>query len=68
MATKAKKKTATKKITLIKSLTGRKDSHIATAISMGLKRIGDATVQPDNEATRGKLAHIGYLVRVTDEV
>jgi len=56
----------TKKITLVKSINGRKDSHIATAISLGLKRPGDVSLQPDNEATRGKLAHIGYLVSVTD--
>lgn len=54
------------KITLYRSINGRKDSHIATAVSLGLKRPGDVTVQPDNDATRGKLAHIGYLVRVTD--
>ncbi len=58
---------AKKNIVLLKSLNGRKKSHIATAISLGLKRPGDTTVQPDNEATRGKLAHIGYLVSVTDQ-
>ena len=56
------------KIELYRSINGRKKSHIATAISLGLKRPGDVTVQPDNEATRGKLAHIGYMVRVTDGV
>ena len=56
-----------KRITLIKSLNGRKASHIATAISMGLKRPGDESVQPDNDATRGKLAHIGYMVSVSQE-
>lgn len=50
------------KIKLVKSLNGRKDSHIATAISLGLRKIGDETTQPDNEQTRGKLRHIGYLV------
>ena len=58
--------TKKKRILLVKSLNGRKDSHIATAISLGLKRPGDVSLQPDNEATRGKLAHIGYLVTVTD--
>ena len=52
------------KITLVKSLGGRHDKHIATAKSLGLKRIGNTVEQPDNEATRGKLAQIGYLVRV----
>ena len=52
------------KIKLIKSLNGRHEKHIATAHSFGLRRIGSTTEQPDNEATRGKLAQIRYLVRV----
>lgn len=55
-----------KKIKLVKSLVGRKDSHIATAISLGLRKIGDETVQPDNAATNGKIKTIGYLVEVTE--
>ena len=55
------------KIKLVKSLNGRLDKHIATANSLGLRKIGDTTVQPDNAATRGKIAHIGYLLQVTEE-
>ena len=55
------------KIKLVKSLNGRLDKHIATAASLGLRRIGDETVQPDNAQTRGKLAKIGYLLQVTEE-
>ena len=54
-------------IKLVKSLNGRLDKHIATANSLGLRKIGDTTVQPDNAATRGKIAHIGYLIQVTEE-
>ncbi len=54
-------------ITLVKSLNGRLARHRATAESLGLHRIGDTTVQPDNEATRGKVALIGYLLKVTEE-
>ncbi len=46
-------KAATVKIKLVKSLIGRKDDQIATAISLGLKKIGNETIQPDNAATRG---------------
>ena len=56
-----------KKIKLVKSLVGRKDSHIATAHSLGLRKIGDETVQPDNAATNGKIKHISYLIDVTEE-
>ena len=41
-------------IKLVKSLNGRLEKHIATAHSMGLRKIGDVTVQPDNDQTRGK--------------
>ena len=51
-------------ITLIKSLNGRPEKHIATANSLGLRKIDDSTIQPDNEATRGKIAQISYLVKV----
>ena len=36
------------KITLVKSLNGRLDNHVATAKSLGLHKIGNETVQPDN--------------------
>ena len=54
-------------VKLVKSLNGRLEKHIATANSLGLRKIGDTTVQPDNAATRGKIAHIGYLIQVTEE-
>ena len=34
---------------------------------MGLRKIGDKSVQPDNDQTRGKIAQIGYLLQVTEE-
>lgn len=52
------------KVTLVKSLNGRLDKHIETAHSLGLKKINDFTEQPDNEMTRGKIAKIGYLLKV----
>ena len=54
------------KITLVKSLNGRFKKHIATAKSLGLTKIGDVTVQPDNEMTRGKINQISYLIRVEE--
>ena len=54
-------------IKLVKSLNGRLTKHKATAEALGLRRIGDVTVQPDNAATRGKIASIGYLLQVTEE-
>ena len=54
------------KIKLVKSLNGRLKKHIATAESLGLRKIGQETVQPDNPQTRGKIAKIGYLLQVTE--
>ena len=54
-------------IKLVKSLNGRLQKHMATANSLGLRKIGDITVQPDNDQTRGKIAKIGYLLQVTEE-
>ena len=53
-------------IKLVKSLVGRKDDQIATAESLGLRRIGDSTTQPDNNATKGKIAKISHLIEVTN--
>ena len=55
-----------KKVELVKSLIGRKQDQIATAHSLGLRKIGDATTQPDNAATQGKINKISHLVKVTE--
>ena len=54
------------KIKLVKSLVGRKDDQIATAKSLGLRKIGQETIQPDNEATKGKIKKISHLSEVTE--
>ena len=54
------------KIKLVKSLVGRKDDQIATAASLGLRKIGNETIQPDNVATKGKIAKISHLIEVTE--
>lgn len=53
-------------IKLIKSLIGSKDDQIATAHSLGLKKIGDTTVQPSNPQTNGKVAKIIHLIEVNE--
>ena len=53
-------------IKLKKSLIGSKKDQIATAYSLGLKKIGDVTTQPDNPQTKGKVAKISHLVEVTE--
>ena len=53
-------------IKLVCSLIGSKKDQIATAASMGLRKIGDVANQPDNAATRGKVNKILHLVEVTE--
>ncbi|WP_303787716.1 50S ribosomal protein L30 [Ruminococcus flavefaciens] len=55
-----------KNIKLVKSLIGRKKDQIATAQSLGLRKVGDVTTQPDNEQTNGKIKKISHLVEVTE--
>ena len=55
-----------KNIKLVKSLIGRKQDQIATAESLGLKKVGDVTTQPDNAQTQGKINKISHLIEVTE--
>ena len=53
-------------VKLVRSLIGCKKDQIATANSLGLRKIGDTTSQPDNAATRGKINKITHLVEVKE--
>ncbi|QAT50834.1 50S ribosomal protein L30 [Caproiciproducens sp. NJN-50] len=53
------------KITLVKSLIGSKKDQIATARALGLTKIGDKSVQPDNAQTKGKVQKIIHLIEVS---
>ena len=55
-----------KNIKLTKSLIGRKKDQIATAQSLGLRKVGDVTTQPDNAQTQGKITKISHLIEVTE--
>ncbi len=64
MAKKAQ--AASLKITLVKSLIGSTQKQIANAEALGLHKLGDSTVQPDNAQTKGKINKISHLVQVTE--
>lgn len=55
------------KIKLTKSLIGCKKDQIATAHSLGLRKIGNVTEQPDNVQTQGKIKKISHLVTIVEE-
>ena len=60
------KKAACLKIKLVKSTIGSKKDQIATVEALGLRKVGDETVQPDNAATRGKVNKVKHLVEATE--
>ena len=53
-------------VKLVKSLIGSTKPQLATATALGLHRIGDVTVQPDNEATKGKIKKLSHLLEVSE--
>ncbi len=64
MATK--KKAAGLTIKLVKSTIGSKKDQIATVESLGLHKVGDVKVQPDNAQTRGKINKVSHLVKIIE--
>ena len=55
------------KITLVKSLIGRKPNQVATAKALGLTKIGQPVVKEENEAIRGMIVTIAHIVKVVQE-
>lgn len=54
------------KITLKRSALHRNPNHRAIIKSMGLTKVNSTVTLPDNDAIRGKLFKIGYLVNVEE--
>jgi len=50
------------KVTLRRSTIGRKPEQRRTLTAMGLRRIGQSTLMPDNEATRGMIKKVEFMV------
>ena len=53
-------------VKLVKSLIGSKKDQIATAQALGLKKIGDISVQPNNPQTQGKVKKISHLIETSE--
>lgn len=54
------------KITLKKSIIGRKKDHIATVNALGLKTIGKSVEQNDTPQIRGMINKVSYLLEVVE--
>ncbi|MDE5715062.1 MAG: 50S ribosomal protein L30 [Anaeroplasmataceae bacterium] len=55
------------KITLVKSLIGRKPNQVATAKALGLTKIGQTVTKEENDAIRGMIVTIAHIVKVVQE-
>lgn len=55
------------KITLVKSLIGRKPNQIATAKALGLTKINQTVEKEANEAILGMVNTIKHLVKVEEK-
>ena len=52
------------KITLIRSLVGRKKDQIATVQALGLKKIGSVVEQQDNPQIQGMINKVSHMITV----
>ncbi|CAM3725656.1 50S ribosomal protein L30 [Parendozoicomonas haliclonae] len=55
------------KVTLVKSVNGRLESHKACVKGLGLRRIGHTVEVEDTPSVRGMVNKVNYLVRVEGE-
>ena len=60
----AVEKTSTIKVTLVKSVIGRIESHKATVKGLGLRRMHHSVEVQDTPAIRGMINTVGYLLKV----
>ena len=54
------------RITLVKSLIGRKKDHIATANALGLKKIGKTVEHELTPQIKGMIDKVNYLLKVEE--
>lgn len=54
------------KVTLVKSLIGRKKDHIATAHALGLRKIGKMVEHEVTPQINGMINKINYLLKVEE--
>ena len=54
------------KVTLVKSTTGAVRKNREIVESMGFKKLNSSVILPDNDATRGQLKKIGFMVKVEE--
>ena len=56
----------TLKVTLVKSPIGAVPKHRKTVEAMGLRKLHKTVELPDNDATRGMIRQVNYMVKVEE--
>ena len=56
----------TLKVTLVKSPIGAVPKHRKTVEAMGLRKLHKTVELPDNDATRGTIRQVNYMVKVEE--
>ena len=64
MAKAKKEAVGTVKVTLVKSVIGRIESHRACVSGLGLRRLNHTVEVQDTPANRGMINKVGYLLKV----
>jgi large subunit ribosomal protein L30 len=54
------------KVTLVRSVIGTKESHRATVLGLGLRRINHTVELEDTPAVRGMINKVSYLLSYED--
>ena len=54
------------KITLVKSIIGRKIDHVATVKALGFKKLNSVVEHEDTVEIKGMLSKVGYLLKVEE--
>ncbi len=54
------------KVTLMKSVIGRKPDHVATVKGLGLRRIRHTVALEDTPSVRGMINKVSYLLKVEE--
>ncbi|EYE87712.1 50S ribosomal protein L30 [Fervidicella metallireducens AeB] len=54
------------KVTLAKSLIGKKPDHIATVKALGLKKIGSVVEHEATPQIRGMIEKVKYMVKIEE--
>ncbi len=54
------------KVTLLKGLAGKPESHIEAVRSLGLKKPGQSRILEDNPMVRGNIRKAHYLIKVEE--